>query len=98
LDDRRQVAHARLGLQGGDDPPQELKATVRAATIRVGSIVDSAAQELGEQISVAGVQLDTVQVGALYAARGLDKLLDHVLDFFFGHATALDALEVIALV
>jgi hypothetical protein len=54
---------AHLPPDGRDDLQQEAGPVLQRPPVLVGSIVDPGAEELGEQVAVAGVQLDPVQAG-----------------------------------
>ena len=70
------AARAEDGDGGVGGLHQQAGAVLDGAAVAVGAAVGAVLQELVEQVAVGGVQLDTVEAGALGIGGGLAELLD----------------------
>ena len=96
LDDERHVLEAGSRADAFDHLAEEAIAVGQCAAIGVGAVVDRGAEELREEVPVAGMQLDAVELRRAHAMRGRDEARDHVPDLVDRHRAAAYALEIVA--
>ena len=71
---------ADRGADGADDLEREPRAVLERAAVLVRPVVDRGAEELGDQVAVAAVDLDAVEPGLAHAARRLGEGVDDLVD------------------
>jgi len=87
------VVGSYLLLDLGDDFQQEAHAVLERAAVPVGALVGPGGEEVGDEVPVAGVDLDHVEVGGLGPLSGLPEVFDDLQDLgegqFLGSRAAL---------
>ena len=75
------------------DFEREARAVLERPAVLVRSVVDRGREELGDEVAVAAVHLDPVQLGLAGAAGGLGEAVDDLVDLRLRHPLALEAVD-----